>query len=337
MKKKSFILHKKLENFIQRKEVALLKTFLPAKFEYVLFIPLTDIQFSLYEQCLATETRKSERMSLLTDYTNLRKVWTHPKVLERASQNSKYYAMRNKKTPAVPGGEWWVNKVSDQELNSVFSSNKIIALFDILRLINEVGDKCLIFSSFVAVLNMVEDFMKKIHSKDPMMTRFLCEFLFIFTFFEKIANSKHLSPTATKKGAINTWQNGKDYYRIDGSTPKVVRQKLISNFNDRSNKRARLFLISAKAGGQGINLFGANRVIILDTSWNPSQDQQNIFRVFRLGQDKSCYIYRLLSMGTMEEKVYSRSVTKQAMSHRVVDEKNIDRHYTMAELEELYE
>lgn len=135
---------------------------------------------------------------------------------------------------------------------------------------------------------------------------------------------------------MNTWENGKDYYRIDGSTSKNVRQALIKNFNDPCNKRARVFLISAKAGGQGINLFGANRVIILDTSWNPSLDQQNIFRVFRLGQQKKCYVYRLLSMGTMEEKVYSRSVTKQAMSFRVVDEQTVDRHYSMAELAELY-
>lgn len=67
-----------------------------------------------------------------------------------------------------------------------------------------------------------------------------------------------------------------------------------------------------------------------------SFSEQNIFRVFRLGQKKICYIYRLLAMGTMEEKVYSRSVTKQAMSCRVVDEQQIDRHYNMAELTELY-
>lgn len=71
---------------------------------------------------------------------------------------------------------------------------------------------------------------------------------------------------------------------------------MINEFNNVINKRARVFLISAKAGGQGINLIGANRVIILDTSWNPSNDQQNIFRVFRLGQKRNCYIYRLLAM-----------------------------------------
>lgn len=71
---------------------------------------------------------------------------------------------------------------------------------------------------------------------------------------------------------------------------------MIQNFNDPTNQRVKCFLISAKAGGQGINLVGANRVILLDTSWNPSNDQQNIFRVFRLGQQKKCYIYRLLAM-----------------------------------------
>lgn len=155
------------------------------------------------------------------------------------------------------------------------------------------------------------------------------------------------------------WILGKDYYRLDGKTPKSIRHAMINEFNNVLNKRARVFLISAKAGGQGINLIGANRVIILDTSWNPSNDQQNIFRIFRLGQKRNCYIYRLLAMvcttcrcllylllyyiictlyfqGTMEEKVYSRSVTKQAMSFRVVDEQQIDRHYSMAELAELY-
>lgn len=111
---------------------------------------------------------------------------------------------------------------------------------------------------------------------------------------------------------------------------------MITRFNDPKNTRVKCFLISAKAGGMGINLIGASRVIILDTSWNPSNDQQNIFRIFRLGQKRNCFVYRLLAMGTMEEKVYSRSVTKQALSFRVVDEQQIDRHYSMAELAELY-
>ncbi|KAL5279658.1 ATRX.2 family protein [Megaselia abdita] len=340
MKQRSYVLHKKLSKFVQRKEAALLKTFLPQKYEYVLFVPMTETQNRLYEFILDVlkKVGGSKGKTLIIDYTCLRKIWTHPKVLETAYNNA--IINKNKKerknlqaalNPEVDDEQpddvfdshdgvmsvtnnWWRNHLTQDDLETLVPSNKLLTMFEILRMCEEMGEKCLIFSAFVAVLNVVEHFLRKVNEKDPRI-------------IQHLPNNERVR---------NTWVNGKDFYRLDGKTPKSIRHELIKNFNNAQNDRARVFLISAKAGGQGINLIGANRVIILDTSWNPSNDQQNIFRIFRLGQKKNCYIYRLLAMGTMEEKVYSRSVTKQAMSFRVVDEQQIERHYSMSELAELY-
>ncbi|XP_065088175.1 transcriptional regulator ATRX homolog isoform X2 [Ochlerotatus camptorhynchus] len=340
MKMKSFILHKHLASFVQRKEFSVLEGFLPEKFEYVLYVPLTPVQEDLYEQYLKRNPFRKDvgGRNLLEDYTFMRKIWTHPIVLERAWENAmkKKYGIKEKRRAArrVRGFDssseddddndadnarsitnvWWKQMISKDDFESLFPSNKMLLLFEILRMCQEHGEKCLIFSGFVMVLNMVEHFMKMIdeQSKNPKAQ------LYGFSRFR------------------GPWRPGMDYYRLDGGTSKSIRHEMITKFNDPKNRVTRVFLISTKAGGQGINLVGANRVVILDTSWNPAVDQQGIFRIYRLGQQKSCYIYRLLAIHTMEEKVYSRAVTKQAMSHRVADKKQVDRNYNMAELEELY-
>jgi transcriptional regulator ATRX len=127
-----------------------------------------------------------------------------------------------------------------------------------------------------------------------------------------------------------------DYYRLDGGTDLKKRKSHVDNFNSPANTRSRLFLISTKAGGIGINLIGANRCIVFDASWNPSYDTQSIFRIYRFGQRKDVFVYRLLAQGTMEEKIYQRQVTKQGLAQRVIDEHQLDRHFTSAELRELY-
>ncbi|GIX62902.1 SWI2/SNF2-containing protein RAD54 [Babesia caballi] len=112
-------------------------------------------------------------------------------------------------------------------------------------------------------------------------------------------------------------QCGYPSVRLDGTLSIKTRHKLVTTFNDpTSNSFA--FLLSSKAGGCGINLIGANRLVLFDPDWNPANDKQALARVWRDGQRKTCYIYRFFSTGTIEEKIYQRQICKDGLSAMLV-------------------
>jgi DNA repair and recombination RAD54-like protein len=126
------------------------------------------------------------------------------------------------------------------------------------------------------------------------------------------------------------------FFRLEGSTSIKKRQKLVDQFNVAENPE-RVFLLSSKAGGCGINLIGANRLILFDPDWNPASDQQALARVWRDGQKKNCFVYRFLTTGTVEEKIFQRQAHKQALSAAVVDAKEDEaRHFTLGDLKKLF-
>ncbi|PRQ49961.1 putative DNA helicase chromatin remodeling SNF2 family [Rosa chinensis] len=119
-------------------------------------------------------------------------------------------------------------------------------------------------------------------------------------------------------------RKGYCFSRLDGSTPTNLRQSLVDNFNSSPSKQ--VFLISTRAGGLGLNLVSANRVVIFDPSWNPAQDLQAQDRSFRFGQKRHVVVFRLLSAGSLDELVYSRQVYKQQLSNIAVSGK-MERRY----------
>ncbi|KAF1963351.1 hypothetical protein CC80DRAFT_459987 [Byssothecium circinans] len=125
--------------------------------------------------------------------------------------------------------------------------------------------------------------------------------------------------------------------RLDGTMNVSKRQKLVDKFNDPEGQEF-VFLLSSKAGGCGLNLIGANRLVLFDPDWNPAADQQALARVWRDGQKKDCFVYRFITTGTIEEKVFQRQSHKQSLSSCVVDSaEDVERHFSLDSLRELFQ
>ncbi|CAK9812075.1 DNA excision repair protein ERCC-6 [Anthophora quadrimaculata] len=124
------------------------------------------------------------------------------------------------------------------------------------------------------------------------------------------------------------------YLRMDGTTPMSQRQETIRLFNNDSSYF--VFLLTTRVGGLGVNLTGANRVIIYDPDWNPATDAQAKERAWRIGQNKSVTIYRLITAGTIEEKIYHRQVFKLLLSNKVLEDPRQRRLFKTSDLVELF-
>jgi DNA repair and recombination protein RAD54B len=129
---------------------------------------------------------------------------------------------------------------------------------------------------------------------------------------------------------------GHAYLRLDGTIPTAKRQGLVDSFNNSPAAKCFAFLLSAKAGGLGLNLVGASRLVLFDVDWNPATDLQAMARIHRDGQKKPCFIYRLVVQGTLEEKIYQRQITKTGLSDAVVDAKKTTQGFTSEELRDLF-
>ncbi|KAL7939890.1 P-loop containing nucleoside triphosphate hydrolase protein [Trichoderma chlorosporum] len=100
---------------------------------------------------------------------------------------------------------------------------------------------------------------------------------------------------------------------LDGSLSYEARQDVVDTFN--SDPTQFVFLISTKAGGVGLNITSANKVVIIDPHWNPAYDLQAQDRAYRIGQTRDVEVFRLISVGTIEEIVYARQIYKQQQAN----------------------
>ena len=104
---------------------------------------------------------------------------------------------------------------------------------------------------------------------------------------------------------------------FDGKIPAPQRETIKNRFNTRA--KPRILLLSLKAGEIGLNLTGANHIIIFDSTWNPADEKQVSDRIHRIGQKKICYIHKILVENSVEERVLKVQDTKKNLAAAVVE------------------
>jgi len=130
-------------------------------------------------------------------------------------------------------------------------------------------------------------------------------------------------------------EEGIAYEYFDGSTNIADRQKAIDNFQN--NDKCRVFLISLKAGGVGLNLTAADYVYIVDPWWNPAVEQQAIDRTHRIGQTKNIFAYRMICIDTIEDKILQLQERKRKLASELIsDDANFVKALSKADVEYLF-
>lgn len=149
-------------------------------------------------------------------------------------------------------------------------SGKVSKLAGLLKEFKRSGDRVLVFSQFVMVMDILENVMETL---------------------------------------------GMRFFRLDGQTKIDERQDMIDQFH--ADKDITVFLLSTKAGGAGINLACANKVVIFDSSFNPQDDIQAENRAHRVGQMREVEVIRLVTKGTIEEQIHALGQTKLTLDDRI--------------------
>ena len=307
---------------IHRADMSVLRNDLPPKKEFVITVPLTELQHKAYTLYVQSMTSGNKHITKNGDFLQTT-VWhwlnilsllcNHPdcfnkKLHERKEDAGKGRAALKSKHASRSSTDQDDDMGNDPNAPIGKDLNKSIWKVGVSQeLVNQVTDlfrketsdlKAIDFSNKAKILCQILDASKSARDKVLVFSQSLPT----LNFLEELCITQH-----------------RTYFRLDGSTPIHKRQEFTKTFNTGDTE---IYLISTAAGGLGLNIFGANRVVIFDFKFNPIMEEQAIGRAYRIGQQKPVFVYRFVAGGTFEDSVHNKAVFKTQLSSRVVDKKN---------------
>ncbi|KAK3692749.1 hypothetical protein B0T22DRAFT_503952, partial [Podospora appendiculata] len=275
------VLKATVEPKVHRKDIQVLFNELPAKKEFIITLPLTPVQSRAYEAYV--------------------KMIQDPELGEQLKGQTKIWSLVSTLTTLLAHPQVFKESLLNRNAKTKKDDN--------LEYPKELFEATLATVSLPAVADTSHS------NKIKVLIRILEECKIIG---DKVLVFSHSIPTLNYLENIMKGQNRK-YKRLDGQTPISVRQEATKEFN--TDPSMEVYLISTKAGGVGLNIFGANRVVIFDFKYTPADEQQAIGRAYRIGQTKPVYVYWLKVGGTFTDKLHNNAVFKTQLASRVVDKK----------------
>ncbi|XP_068020467.1 DNA repair and recombination protein RAD54B [Melanerpes formicivorus] len=288
--------------FILRRTQEVINQFLPPKKESIIFCLPTALQLQLYRKLLSSRVIRSCLQGRLENSPHLVCIGALKKLCNHPCLLFK--ALKEKSCDAVS---------DEQDESSLYEG--VIDVFP---------------QDYTA-----ETFSESDSGKLQVLVKLLAA-------IQELSSSERVVLVSNYTQTLNILQEtcrryGYSYTRLDGHTPVSHRQQIVDTFNSKFSP-AFIFLLSSKAGGVGLNLVGASHLILYDIDWNPATDIQAMARVWRDGQKHTVHIYRLLTTGSIEEKIYQRQISKQDLSGAVVDLSKTSEHihFSVEELRNLF-
>jgi SNF2 family DNA or RNA helicase len=270
---------------VHRRTIAVLKDELPPKQEFILFVPPTEPQKLLYHLYLKGVSKEGGETQAETfaAINHLGLICTHPRCFEA-------------KVKAVQKGISTSGDDDDKKPDRSFPKTMIPDFLKTLQSFRDLDTPSL--SLKTELLVTILDEARQVHDK-------------VLIFSQSLHTLDYLQNMCKMQR--------RSVCRLDGQTPIATRQAQTKDFNEGSKE---VFLISTTAGGVGLNIQGANRVVIFDVRYNPSHELQAVGRAYRIGQQKPVFVYRFMVAGTFEDNLHNRQVFKMQLASRVVDKKN---------------
>jgi superfamily II DNA or RNA helicase len=298
------VLKATVEPKVHRRDVDVLFSELPKKKEFIITLPLTKIQTRLYTKYieLATDPGREPSTGQARAWVlvaKLRLVLAHPFIFKtnaEAQLKAKKNGIKAESSMSTPGDKTGEGEDEEMPQDILHEMLAIVA-------IREIEDYAL--SNKILILLRILRECKKVGDK-------------VLIFSNSIATLDYIENLCKRQRVV--------YQRLDGGTRIATRQDSIKKFN--TDPSSEVYLISTTAGGVGLNIYGANRVVIFDYGYTPANEKQAIGRAYRLGQTKPVHVYWFKIGGTFEDTIENNAIFKTQLASRVVDKKNPDPYST---------